>query len=89
MVRLEEVVTVPTPIGEAFTYVAEFGNIADWDPGVNAATKRGDGEPRVGQVYDLVTVFKGTESDMVYTITELHPTQPGGPEGHRRPAHCG
>ncbi len=73
MVRLDEVVTVPTPIEEAFAYVAEFANIADWDPGVNAAQKRGDEAPHVGQVYDLVTVFKGNESDMVYTITELTP----------------
>ncbi len=75
MVRLDEVVTVPTPIEEAFAYVAEFANIADWDPGVNAAQKRGDEAPHVGQVYDLVTVFKGKESDMVYTITELTPPE--------------
>ena len=73
MVRLEEVTTVPTPIAEAFAYTAEFANIADWDPGVNAAVKRGDRVPHVGQIYDLVTVFKGSESDMVYTITELDP----------------
>lgn len=71
MARLEETTTVSTPIDAAFAYVSEFSNIADWDPGTKTAVKRGEGPPRVGLAYDLVTVFKGTESDMVYTITEL------------------
>lgn len=73
MARLEETTTVSTPIEEAFAYVSEFANISEWDPGTKSAVKRGEGPPRVGLAYDLVTVFKGNESDMVYTITELDP----------------
>lgn len=71
MVRLEEVFTVPTAIQEAFAYVAAFENIEDWDPGVQSSSKRDDLPPHVGQEFDLVTLFKGNASDMVYEITEL------------------
>ena len=34
MIRLHETIEVPRPIGEVFAYTADFGNIAQWDPGV-------------------------------------------------------
>ena len=71
MIRLQEPIVVSADIETAFDYVAEFESIERWDPGVVTAKKRGDQPASVGTAFDLVTVFKGTESDMVYTITEM------------------
>ena len=71
MIRLHETRTVSAPVAEAFDYAANFENIQDWDPGVVTSQRVGDGPVAVGSAFDLVTVFKGRESDMTYTITEL------------------
>lgn len=71
MIQLQETITVSTPIEAAFDYVAEFDNIEDWDPGVVKATKTSNSPANVGTSFDLVTTFKGRESDMTYTITTL------------------
>ena len=71
MVRLEEMFIVPSPIDQAFAYTAAFENIEQWDPGVVTSTKRDHEPPHVGQLFDLVTLFKGKPSDMVYETTEL------------------
>jgi len=71
MIRLHETRTVSAPVTEAFDYAANFENIENWDPGVVNSKRVGDGPVAVGSSFDLVTVFKGRESDMTYTITEL------------------
>lgn len=71
MVRLEETVTVPASIGEAFAYTAAFENIQDWDPGVESSAKRDDDPAHVGQIFDLVTLFKGKPSAMTYETLEI------------------
>lgn len=71
MIRLHETRTVSAPVAEAFDYAANFENIENWDPGVVTSKRVGDGPIAVGSSFDLVTVFKGRESDMTYTITEL------------------
>ena len=64
MIRLHETRTVSAPVAEAFDYAANFENIQDWDPGVVTSQRVGDGPVAVGSAFDLVTVFKGRESDM-------------------------
>lgn len=71
MIRLYETRTVSAPVTEAFDYAANFENIENWDPGVVNSKRVGDGPVTVGSSFELVTVFKGRESDMTYTITEL------------------
>ncbi len=71
MIRLQEIRTVSASIEKAYDYAANFENIENWDPGVVSSNKATDGPPAVGSAFDLVTVFKGRESDMTYTITEL------------------
>ena len=61
---------MPQPLEKVFGFVGEFANIDQWDPGCKSSVKRGTAPTDVGTAYDLVTVFKGSESDMVYTVTK-------------------
>mmetsp|Transcript_42595 Transcript_42595/g.86114 ORF Transcript_42595/g.86114 Transcript_42595/m.86114 type:complete len:196 (+) Transcript_42595:24-611(+) len=68
-----------------FDYMADFSNIAKWDPGVvsavrdkRTASKETGNEQviykdlaQVGDSFSLITVFKGNEQPFKYTITEL------------------
>ncbi|MBK5266145.1 MAG: SRPBCC family protein [Acidimicrobiia bacterium] len=71
MIQLKETITVSAPIEAAFDYTAEFANTQDWDPGVVRAKKASSAPAKVGTAFDLVTTFKGRESEMTYTITTL------------------
>ncbi len=63
--------TIATPLREAFSYFAEFANIAEWDPGVVSSTKRGSGRLAVGGTYDVVSRFAGRSIPMIYEVTML------------------
>ena len=39
MIRLRETIEVARPIDEVFAYVSNFGNAAQWDPGVAESRK--------------------------------------------------
>jgi carbon monoxide dehydrogenase subunit G len=70
---VKETVTTSLPIDSAFDYVANFENIVEWDPGVNAARKRSDAPAAVGTAYDLDLEYGGSNMEMTYTITEFDP----------------
>eukprot|EP00043_Microstomoeca_roanoka_P000774 m.29044 g.29044 ORF g.29044 m.29044 type:complete len:214 (+) comp10497_c0_seq1:163-804(+) len=57
---------------EVFDYLAHFENIASWDPGCLESKRTDDGPLKVGSTFDLVTVFKGTKSNMQYRIVKLN-----------------
>ena len=59
---------------EAFEFLAKFENIERWDPGVKSSKLApGSAASGIGAVYDLVTLFKGSESAMKYEVTEYSP----------------
>jgi dehydrogenase/reductase SDR family member 12 len=53
MTRLNERITTPLPTEEAFDYLADFANAAEWDPGVATSKRVGSGQPAVGARYLL------------------------------------
>ena len=53
MTRLNERITTPLPIEEAFDYLADFANAAEWDPGVATSQQIGSSGPAVGARYRL------------------------------------
>lgn len=57
---------------QVFDYLANFENIASWDPGCVEAKRVDSGPVKVGSAFDLVTVFKGSKSDMRYKVTKLN-----------------
>lgn len=70
---LREIVEVSQEPEVAFDAVADFSSSAQWDPGVVAAERVGDGETApsgVGAVYRLTVTFRGRASEMTYRTTE-------------------
>ena len=55
----------------AFAYLADFANIADWDPGVVRA-RRLDGEPLDADArFEVTTSYMGRESVLVYETVAI------------------
>lgn len=73
MTRLEETRTVPTSPEATFAYTADFANLADWDPGAVASSRRTEGGLGVGTQFDVLVGFGSAELPMVYTITAFDP----------------
>ncbi len=71
--KIEEQITVARPPAEAFDYVSEFANTAEWDPGIAESRKLTDGPIRVGTEYDVVALFRGKRQAFRYRVTELEP----------------
>ena len=72
--RLERKITVPGDKADVFSYVADFSNVAEWDPGILKASRRGDGALGVGDSYDLIVEFSGRELETRYETTGYQPT---------------
>jgi len=70
---LQETLLLNTSPQAVFDFVCNFENTEKWDPGVKSARKRGTDPTQVGTTYDLVTVLKGNESEMVYAVTDWDP----------------
>jgi carbon monoxide dehydrogenase subunit G len=71
--RLHEQRRVNRPQDEVFEYTADFDNIEDWDPGVAASSRRGEGPIGVGTKFDLDVRFGRAVIPMLYEITEFEP----------------
>ena len=73
MTRLNERILTSLPIEEAFSYLADFANAEEWDPGVAHARRIGDGPVGVGTRFTL-GVRKGDRVvPMEYRITAYEP----------------
>ncbi len=70
-VRFSEQIVVSRPAADAFQYIAEFENTAEWDPGIAESRKLTDGPVRVGSQFDVVALFRGKRQRFRYTVTEL------------------
>lgn len=53
-VVLDETINVTASLPEAFTYLAEFAQIEQWDPGVARARQLTVGTPGVGTEFEIV-----------------------------------
>lgn len=56
---------------EAFAYMADLTNFAEWDPGVVAATRAVGDEPAVGSAYDVEVKSIGGTMTLRYELTEF------------------
>ena len=59
------------PIQEAFAYLSDFANAAEWDPGVVQAQRLDQGQIGEGSRFRLVARFMGRDNELIYTITEF------------------
>ncbi len=70
MIRLQETIEVRRPIDEVFCYTANFGNAAQWDPGVVDSRKISPGPVGVGTEFDLRVRFGPRSIPMTYFVRE-------------------
>jgi hypothetical protein len=61
-----------TPVDQAFAYLSDFTTTEEWDPGT-VETNRRSGDGGVGTVYDNVSSFMGSKTELEYTVTERVP----------------
>jgi carbon monoxide dehydrogenase subunit G len=71
MPTIRRTVTTTLPISTVFTYLSDFSNAVDWDPGTTSSSARNGDEPAVGTVYDLVVKFGTRTLPMTYEITDI------------------
>ena len=80
MTVLREQIDTTLPPGEAFAFVADFENAAEWDPGVatsrRVVTASGAREPvGVGSRYELGVRMAGRVAPMEYVVRTWEPPQ--------------
>jgi carbon monoxide dehydrogenase subunit G len=75
MALLKEQIETPLTRDEAFAFVADFANAADWDPGVATAERLNPGPLSIGARYRLGVRMGGRVASMEYEITEFEPAR--------------
>jgi carbon monoxide dehydrogenase subunit G len=73
MALLHESLDTNLPADEAFAFIADFANAAQWDPGVAWAKALTQGPAQVGSVYQLGVRMGSRVTPMEYRITTLEP----------------
>ncbi len=73
MIRLQKTIEVPRPIDEVFSYAGNFGNSAQWDPGVAESRKASPGPIAAGTVFELQVRFGPRSIPMTYVVREYDP----------------
>ncbi len=61
----------PRPAADVFAYMAEFANVADWDPTVAEAEPLQLGQPELGSKFHVLVRWLGRENAFEYEITEF------------------
>lgn len=69
----KRVVVVSAELEKVRTYLADFANAIDWDPGTVRCKRVGDGPIEAGAHWDNVTKFLGRESEIDYRLEYLGP----------------
>jgi len=73
MIRLQETIDVARPVEDAFFYASDFGNIAQWDPGVAESRRTSRGAIGVGTTFAVLVRFGPRRIPMDYSITAYDP----------------
>lgn len=68
-VRVRKEIRVARPLAEAFAYVADFSNSAEWDPGIPEARMITDRPVRQGSEFEVVALFRGKRQRFHYVVT--------------------
>jgi carbon monoxide dehydrogenase subunit G len=71
MARYVDAIDLPTPIEEAFDYLADFSRTVEWDPGVYEARRLTCGEVRLGSRFEVKVAVLGRRIPLEYRITEF------------------
>jgi carbon monoxide dehydrogenase subunit G len=74
MARLHERLETTLPLDEAFAFVADFANAAQWDPGVAFSERIDTGPLGIGARYRLGVRMAGRVAPMDYRVTSWEPS---------------
>lgn len=75
MTVLRETIETTLPVDEAYRFVADFANSAQWDPGVVSSMRVGEGPVGVGTRYRLIVRMGGRTAPMEYVTTSWEPNR--------------
>lgn len=73
MVSTERTFRVNVSVDRAHSYLRDFANAVDWDPGTVTCTQQGDGPVEVGTKWDNVSKVFGAETELTYELTRDDP----------------
>lgn len=73
MARFIDAIDIQLDLPSAFEYLADFSRTAEWDPGVERATRLTPGEPALGSRFEVVVSFLGRKMPLDYEITRFDP----------------
>lgn len=71
MARFTTTIDSTLPPEEAFSLLAHFDSVADWDPGISAAERLDSGPLRVGSAFLVMSVVGPWRLPLTYVIREL------------------
>jgi len=74
MTTLHETLETTLPIDDAFAYVADFSNSAEWDPGVATARRLDTAPLQIGARFALDVRIGGRVAPMEYRISVFEPS---------------
>jgi carbon monoxide dehydrogenase subunit G len=69
MTRVSETIEVAATQETAFDYVADFSTTAEWDPGIDEASRLDDDPIGEGSRFRVMAVFNGRRLPLEYRIT--------------------
>lgn len=69
MARFVDAIDLPLTVEEAFDYLADFSQTAEWDPSVVEAERLTDGAVGLGSRFRVVVSFFGRRLEYEYEIT--------------------
>ncbi len=73
MLTVERTFTVDASIETVFTYLADFTNTNEWDPGTVRTTRTDSGPLQQGAQFHNVSEFRGRETELEYELTTFDP----------------
>ncbi len=68
---ITEIIDVATPIEQTFAYIADFGNLSEWDPSFDESRRLDDGALGIGSKFEVATKWGPVELKIPYLITEF------------------
>lgn len=69
--RYRREIEVPTPAAATFSYLSDFANAAEWDPGIVDARRLTPAPTVVGSRFEIVALYRGKRQRFEYVVTEL------------------
>jgi uncharacterized protein YndB with AHSA1/START domain len=73
MPSVERTFVVTRPQADVFTYLSDFTNTEQWDPGTVRTTRTDSGPIGLGATFHNVSKFRGRTTELDYELTEYQP----------------